>query len=90
MTTDLLFPFFDIMVNTIFGSVGLSLAALGAIMAIILGLCRTSWVFGLYWLLFYIMVTFTFYIGALGIVIMMILAGIYFITQIIRFFFPDR
>jgi hypothetical protein len=90
MATDLLFPFFDIMVNTIFGSVGLSLAALAIVIVIILGLCKTSWVFMLYWMMFYFMVVFTYYIGALGIVIMLLLAGMYFITQMVRIFFPDR
>ena len=76
--------------NTIFGSIGLSLAVIGMIMVTILGLCRCSWVFITYWMLFYIMVVFTFYIGALGIVISIILAGGYFFTQVIRFLFPER
>jgi hypothetical protein len=90
MVSEILFPFFDIMVNTIFGSIGLSLAALAVIMVIILALCRTSWVFMLYWMMFYIMVTFTFYLGLIGIVITLIITGIYFITQIVRLFFPDK
>ena len=90
MTTDLLFPFFDIMVNTIFGSIGLSLVALAAIMAIILGLCKTSWVFILYWMMFYAMVVITLYVGALGMVLMVMIAGIYFMTQMMRIFSPDR
>jgi hypothetical protein len=89
-TPDLLFPMYDILVNTIFGSVGLSLAALAAVMAIILALCRTSWVFILYWLMFYIMVAISLYIGALGLVISFIIVAAYFVVQIVRIVYPDR
>jgi len=90
MVSDILFPFFDIMVNNIFGSIGLSLVALAAIMVMILGLCRTSWVFVLYWMIFYAGVVLTFYAGGIGLLIMFVIVGIYLFTQIARVWFPDR
>lgn len=90
MAADLLFPMYDILVNIIFGSVGLALAALAIVMVIILALCKTSWVFIVYWLLFYAMVAITMYVGAIGLVLSFILAGAYFFIQVIRLMFPDR
>lgn len=90
MATDLLFPFYEIFVNYIFGSIGLSLLVLGVILAIILALCRSSRVLITYWLSFYMFVVFTFYIGAMGILLGFIIGGIYFATQLIRIVSPDR
>lgn len=90
MATDLLFPLYDILVNTVFGSVGLSLLAVAGVIAIILALCRTSWVFILYWEMFYAMVAFSLYLGALGLVLSFILITLYVVVQIIRLAYPDR
>ena len=90
MVADILFPFFEIFVGRIFGSIGLSLVALAIVFTLLLSLCRCSWNFILFWMMFYILVMFTFYIGALGMVIMIMIGGIYFFTQIIRLFYPDR
>ena len=90
MATEIVFPFFEILVNNIFGTIILSVAAMGVLIAILLGLSRCSWVFILYWMMFYAMVVITFYVGALGIVLMIILAGAYFFTQLIKYMYPDR
>ena len=90
MVTDILFPFFEIFVNRIFGSIGLSLAALAAIIVAILGLCKASWVFILYWIIFFVMVVMTFYVGAIGMVICLALAMVYFFIQLVRLVSPDR
>lgn len=87
---DFLFPMYDILVNTIFGSIGLSLLVIGGVITMILALCRTSWVFILYWLMFYVMVAVSLYLGALGLVISFILVTLYFTVQIIRLAYPDR
>lgn len=89
MVTDIVFPFFEILVNMIFGSIGVSLFVVGILMTIILGLCRTSWVFILYWMVFYTMVTLTFYAGGIGMIIVGILSFSYFIYQMSRIFSPQ-
>jgi hypothetical protein len=90
MTTDILFPFYDILVNTIFGSIGVSLVAVGIIMILILGLCRCGWTFIAYWMTFYVMVVTTLYLGGLGMVLCFVVVATYFVTQIVRLAFPDR
>jgi hypothetical protein len=90
MATDVIFPFYDILVNILFGSIGVSLVAVALIMVLILALCRSSWVFILYWMAFYLMVVTTLYLGGLGMVLCFIVVATYFVTQIIRLMFPDR
>jgi len=84
-TTDLLFPFYEILVENIFGSVGLALLGLAMIMLLILFICKTSWNFIIFYITFYAMVTLTFYVGAIGIVLMFILSLTYAVTAIIKF-----
>lgn len=90
MSSDILFPFYDILVNVIFGSIGVSLVAVGLIMILILALCRSSWVFIIYWMFFYLMVVTTLYLGGLGMVLCFVVVATYFVTQVIRLMFPDR
>lgn len=88
MASDVLFPFFEILVNSIFGSVGVSLVALAVTIAVILGYCKSSWVFTLYWLVFYTMVVLTFYVGGIGMVLAGILSITYLAIQIIKYVSP--
>ena len=85
MATDILFPFYEIFVNTIFGSVFLSIFIIGVIIAFILAISRTSWPFMVFWLLFYSMVMLTMYIGALGLVLTFIISMIYTVIALMRY-----
>jgi len=84
MTTDILFPFYEIFVNTIFGSIALSIIMLALIIFLILAIARTSWPFMVFWLMFYFMVMSSMYIGALGMVLTFVLVLIYFLIAIMR------
>jgi len=85
MVTDILFPFYEILVETIFGNVFLAIIGLGIILSLILFLCRTSWMFVTFWIGFYFIVMFTMYIGALGLVLGFIITFLYFIIALLRF-----
>ena len=85
MASDILFPFWEILVNTIFGSVALSIVGVGVIMLLILFLTRTSWNFILFYMSFYVLVMTTLYLGALGLVLMFIVVFVYFIIALLRF-----
>jgi len=84
MVTDILFPFYEILVNTIFGSVILATIVLAVIIFFILAICKTSWPFIVFWLMFYFMVMGTLYIGALGMVLVFILVLIYAFIALMR------
>jgi len=84
MTTDILFPFYEIFVNNIFGNILLSVLVLGIILWVILALCKTSQAFVIYWLLFYCMVMGTAYLGAIGLVFSFILTFTYFCVALLR------
>ncbi len=87
MPTDVLFPIYEILVENIFGSFGLAIAGVGLAMVLILLMTRTTTIFLYYWMMFYFMVMFTLYFGALGMVIMFILSSGYFTYNIIKIFF---
>ena len=84
MATDILFPFYDILVNTIFGSVFLAIFVLGVILALLLFISRTSWMFVIFWIGFYFMVMISLYIGALGLVLGFLVVFIYFMVSLLR------
>ena len=84
MVTDILFPFYDVLVNNIFGSIGLAIVALAAIIAIILFLCRTGWTFLVFWLMFYFLVMSVMYVGALGLVLSFFIVAAYVIVSLMR------
>jgi len=84
MATDILFPFYDILVNTIFGSVFLAIFVLGVILALLLFISRTSWMFVIFWIGFYFMVMISLYVGALGLVLGFLIVFIYFMVSLLR------
>jgi len=84
MATDILFPFYDILVNTIFGSVFLTIFVLGVILSLLLLISRTSWMFLVFWIGFYFMVMISLYIGALGLVLGFLVVFIYFMVSLLR------
>jgi len=88
--TEILFDFYEILVQNIFGSVGLAIMGVALVLVIILFLTKTSLEFIYYWMAFYFIVMGALYIGALAFVIGFIFAGGYTLTAIIRFWFrPD-
>lgn len=89
MATDTLLPLYEILVEDIFGGVGMAIIGMAIIMAIMLMLGRTSKVFLVYWILFYLIIMGVLYFGALALVFVFILTGGYFFYNIIRLFFRD-
>lgn len=90
MATDVLFPFYEVLVNTIFGSIALSIMGIGVILILMLALCRTSWVFILYWMFFYFITMGVMYVGGIALLLGFILATMYVVTELTRLFFADR
>ena len=84
MATDLLFPFYEIMVETIFGSIFLAIMGLAMIILLILFLTRTSWNFIIFYITFYFMVMGTLYVGALGMVLVFMIVLIYAMIALMR------
>lgn len=73
MAIDIVFPLYDILVESIFGSVGLAIIGVAITIALILFITRTSAIFITYWMIFYFMVMGTLYVGALALVFAFIL-----------------
>jgi len=89
MATDIVFNLYDLLVVNIFGSIGMAIIAMAAILAVILLLCRTSMTFLTYWMIFYFTVMGTLYLGALGIVIAFILSAGIIMWNIINITFRE-
>ncbi|GAG57363.1 unnamed protein product [marine sediment metagenome] len=89
MATDILFNFYEILVENVFGSVGLAIMAVAAIIVLILLITRNTAVFITYWMLFYLMVMGTLYIGAMGLVFMFIISAGIFFYNIIKLFMRE-
>lgn len=69
MATDILFPFYEVFVESIFGGVGVAIFFIGIILAILLMITRTSKIFTIYWMLFYFLTMVTFYFGGIALVL---------------------
>ncbi len=67
MVTDV-FPIYEILVESIFGSVGVAIMGVALVLILILLISRSTGVFIAYWMLFYFMVMGTLYIGAIGLI----------------------
>jgi hypothetical protein len=88
--TEVLFDFYEILVENIFGSVGLAIMGIALVIILLLFILRTSAIFILQWMIFYFIVMGTLYIGALGLVLGGFIAISYTLIAIIRFIFrPD-
>jgi len=68
MATDI-FPIYEVLVESVFGSIGLAIVGVAIVLVLILLICRTSTIFLTYWMIFYFIVMGTLYIGALALVI---------------------
>ncbi|MFW6130030.1 MAG: hypothetical protein ACOC56_02525 [Atribacterota bacterium] len=88
MATDIVFPLYEVLVENIFGGMGLAIVGIAIIMMLILFLCRTSWTFLVYWMSFYFIVMATMYIGALGLVLFFILVTMYAIVALVKLITP--
>jgi len=73
MATDIIFPLYDILVESIFGSVGFAIVGIAIVLAAILFITRTSSIFITRWLMFYFAVMGTLYIGAIALVFVFML-----------------
>jgi len=87
--SDVLFPFYEILVENIFGSYGLAILGLAVVLLLILLVCRSSTNIIMYWMIFYFMVMGTLYLGAIGLILAFIIYGSYFMISIIRMIFRE-
>ena len=71
------FPIYDILVNNVFGSIGLAVMGVAFAILIILLLSRSSTVLTINWMMFYFVVMGTMYFGALALVRGMWFVGLY-------------
>jgi len=84
-----MFPIYEVLVEDIFGSIGLAIFGIALAIILIMFLTRVSKVFVMYWLVFYFIVMGTLYLGSLGLVFGFILAATYFFTAIIKTIFRE-
>jgi len=84
--SEVLFDFYQILVQNIFGSFGLAILGIAFVIFIILILCRIGMSFIFYWLFFYFLVMGTMYLGAIGLVFGFIFSVVYTAIAFIRFF----
>jgi len=89
MATEVLFDFWDILVNNIFGSVAMAIMGIALVLWVILMLCKVSAIFQIHWMIFYFLVMGTGYIGALALVGGFIITLTYFVISFARFAFPS-
>jgi len=87
--TEILFDFWELLVENVFGSVGMAILGVAIALSLILFITRTSKIFIIFWMGFYFTVMVTLYIGALGLVIAFIGAAIYSVHAIIRYAFRE-
>lgn len=86
MATDILFNFYEILVENIFGSVGLAIIGIYVAILLILLITRNTPTFIAYWSFFYFMVMATFYLGSIGIILAFLIAGLMTAHNIIKSF----
>jgi len=84
MATDILFNFYDILVNNIFGSAGLAILAVGVLIGVILMISRASQTITIQWMLIYFVVMYGIYFGTLGLAITFVLAVAYVVWETIK------
>lgn len=89
MATDV-FPIYEVLVENVFGSVGLAIMGVALVLLLIMFLTRTSTIFLIYWMMFYFLVMGTLYFGALGLVLAFLISATYFTISLTRTLFPDR
>ena len=85
--TEILFDFYEILVEGVFGSVFLSIFGIAFVIIIMLMISRSSMMFLFYWLLFYFVVMMTIYLGALGLILGFVLSFVYFSIAFVRLLF---
>ena len=85
MAIDVVFPLYEILVESIFGSLGLAIIGIAVILSLILMITRTSLLFLFYWvIIFYGVTMFTFYFGILGLVLAFIIGGLLVAYNILK------
>jgi hypothetical protein len=89
MATDTLFPFYELLVESVFGGIGIAIFAMGIIFAIILMVTRTSRQFTIYWVFFYLITMATFYFGGIALVFGFLITFSYFIYNFIKMLYHD-
>jgi len=85
--TEILFDFYNLLVENVFGSVALSIFGIAFVMVLMLMISRSSLMFIFYWLVFYLTVMMSLYLGAMGLVTGFILSFTYFAVAFVRLLF---
>lgn len=82
--TEILFDFYNLLVENVFGSVLVSVFGVAFVMIVMLMLSKSSMMFLFYWLLFYFIVMTVLYLGAIGLILGFLISFIYFTQAIIK------
>ena len=88
--TEVLFDFYGILVESIFGSVSLTIVGVAFALIIILALTKVGKLFLIYWISFFFIVMGAVYIGALALVFGFIIGGVYLFIAAIRLMFREN
>ena len=90
MAIDVVFPLYEILVESIFGSVSLAIVGVAFALIIILALTKVGKLFLIYWISFFFIVMGAVYIGALALVFGFIIGGVYLFIAAIRLMFREN
>jgi|TARA_B100001971_G_scaffold212899_1_gene244336 hypothetical protein len=85
MATDILFNFYELLVENIFGSVGVSIVGIGFLLFLIMSITRSTSIFMSVWFFFYLVVMGTFYLGSTALVFANIILTIGFVIQVVTY-----
>ena len=83
-TPTVLFDLYHLLVNMVFGSVGVAIIGMAIILALMLMLGRSSLVFMFMWLVVYLITMSVLYFGGIAFVLAFIVGFMYLITSLIR------
>lgn len=89
MATDVLFPLYEVLVENIFGGVGIAIISMAIILSIMLLVLRTGKMFILSFLIFYALTMTIFYYGSIGLVIGFIITGGSLIYQLVKMIYHN-
>jgi len=78
------FPIYDALVNSVFGSIGLAIMAVALVMVVILLLTRSSSIFMMIYMAFFFIVMGTMYFGALALVLAFVVGASYFAYNLMK------
>lgn len=88
-TPTALFDLYHLLVEVIFGNIGVSIIGVGFVLMFILLICRTSMIFFVLWMSFYFGVMGTLYLGGFAMVLIVMIGFTFLMISIIRLWFRE-